>query len=108
MRPTRLYVVRLGPAILPTEKGYEILTDVTEHNVMGVAIKHSQSPCGMGFLHILNNDGDIIFASPSTMILSIQAATGEYVPKTGELVPIHGRPANLQLVDPLEEEDDIA
>lgn len=106
-RPTRKYLVRLGPAVLPVEKGFEVLTDVTEHSVFGNSIKYVMGG-DMGFFQILNNALDVVFTCPSNMILSVQAGTEEYVPAQATVTPIHGKPTNLHLVKPEETPDECA
>lgn len=106
MRPTRMYLVRLVPTIVPTEKGYEVVAEGIEHTVMGNEIKYV-APGEMTMVHILNNQGDVIFAAPLNSIGAIQAATEEYVKKEAEVVPIRGRPAHLVEVE-MEESDEPA
>ncbi len=106
MRPTRQYMITLGPAVLPVEKGYEVLTDVTIHKCFGTSIKYVQG-ADMGFFQILNGLGDVIFTCPTSMILSVQASTEEYVLKTADVVPIRGTSPHLRLVE-TEYPDDAA
>ncbi len=94
MRPTRMFLVRLVPTIIPTEKGYEVVAEGVEHTVMGNSIKYVM-PGDISMLHILNAAEDIVFAAPLNSIGAVQAATEEYVLKSAEIVPIRGRPVNL-------------
>lgn len=101
-----MYLVRLVPTIVPTEKGYEVVAEGIEHTVMGNAIKYVM-PGDMAMLHIINSDEDVVFAAPLNSIGAIQAATEEYVKKVADVVPIRGRPVHLVKVES-EDGDDCA
>lgn len=91
-RPARKYTIQLGPCFIPTgQNEMTLVAEATQHVITGNQLKHVFG-ADVGYLQILNNEGDVIFEAPTATVLWV---TSELL-GGGEVIPLFG---HLKLVD---------
>lgn len=74
-RPTRLYTIKMGATVLPTQdNGYQMVEPSKEVTVYGSKVKYVHLHDTI-FMQIHNNMGDILFSAPAHIVLYLNTQT---------------------------------
>ncbi len=77
-KPMRHYVVCTGPIIVPNGEDYYVAVPPTEHEVYGRLIKGTMI-ADMGYFQVLDSRDQVVFSSPTHMVLWCRAAVSKSV-----------------------------